>query len=63
MRSKLTSGCSFAETGQVILSTEFIKEKHFWKEKATGAASQKFQHSESILCTVIAAASCDAALS
>lgn len=34
MRSKLTSGCSFAETGQVILSAEFIKRKYIWKGKS-----------------------------
>lgn len=34
MRSKLTSGCSFAEAGQVILSAEFVKGKYIWKGKS-----------------------------
>lgn len=34
MRSKLTSGCSFAETGQVILSAEIMKRKYIWEGKS-----------------------------
>lgn len=42
MRSKLTSGCSFAETGQVILSAEFIKRKYIWKAKLMGLPHKSF---------------------
>lgn len=40
MRSKLTSGCSFAETGQVILSAEFVRENTFGKQSYWGCLTK-----------------------